>query len=65
MSRKKVNFGDNKILKSDFYKNKKVSRINDIDANKTLVLKKNHMIQKNHSNTLLNIMIMMLLDRYT
>ena len=39
MSRKNVNFGDNKILKSDFYKNKKVSRINDIDANKTLVSK--------------------------
>ena len=40
MSIKNVNFGDKKILKSDFYKNKKVTRIDDIDANKILVSKK-------------------------
>ena len=36
MSIKNVNFGDKKILKSDFYKNKKVARIDEIDANKIL-----------------------------
>ena len=39
MSIKNVNFGDKKIKKSDFYKNKKVTRIDDIDANKILVSK--------------------------
>ena len=40
MSRKNANFEDKKILKSDFYKNKKVTKIDDIDANKILVSKK-------------------------
>ena len=39
MSIKNVNFGDKKSKKSDFYKNKKVTRIDDIDANKILVSK--------------------------
>ena len=39
MSRKNVNFGDKKILKSDFYKTKKVTKIDDIDVNKILVSK--------------------------
>ena len=39
MSGKKVNFGDKKIKKSDIYKNKKVTNIDDIDANKILVSK--------------------------
>ena len=39
MSGKNVNFGDKKIKKSDFYKNKKVIKIDDIDANKILVSK--------------------------
>ena len=34
MSGKNVNFRDKKILKSDFYKNKEVTNIDDIDANK-------------------------------
>ena len=34
MSGKNINFEDKKILKSDFYKNKKVNRIGDIDVNK-------------------------------
>ena len=37
MSGKNVNFGDKKIKKSDFYKNKKVIKIDDIDVNKILV----------------------------
>ena len=39
MCRKSVNFGDKKIIKSDFYKNKKVTITDDIDANKILVSK--------------------------
>ena len=39
MSRKNVSFGNKKIEKSSFYKNKKVTRIYDIDLNKTLVSK--------------------------
>ena len=34
MSSKNVNFVDKKILKSDFYKNKKVAKIDDVDVNK-------------------------------
>ena len=39
MSGKNVNFEDKKIKKSDFYKNKKVTTIDDIDVNKILVSK--------------------------
>ena len=39
MSGKNVNFGDKKIRKSDFYKNRKVVKIGDIDVNKILVSK--------------------------
>ena len=64
MSGKNMNFGDKKIQKSNFYKNKKVIRIDNIDVNKIFFLKKNHMVQKIHLNTLLDTMIMMLLDHY-
>ena len=40
MSGKNINFDDKKIKKSDFYKNKKINRIDDIDVNKILVSKK-------------------------
>ena len=40
MSEKNINFGDKKIRKSDFYKNKRINRIDDIDANEILVSKK-------------------------
>ena len=39
MSGKNINF-DDKIKKSEFYKNKKVFQINDIDVNKIIVSKK-------------------------
>ena len=64
MSEKNINFWDKKIQKSDFYKNKKVIEIDDTDANKVLVLKENHMVQEIHLNTLLDTMIMVLLDPY-
>ena len=40
MSGKSINFGDKKINKSDFYKNKKLFKIEDINFNKILVSKK-------------------------
>ena len=39
MSGKNVNFGYKKNLKNDFYKNKKVAKIKDIDVNEILVSK--------------------------
>ena len=39
MSGKNVNFGDKKIKRSKFYKNKKTFKIDDIDVNKILVSK--------------------------
>ena len=64
MSGKNISFDNKKIKKSDFYKNKSITKIDDIDANKILFSEKNHMVQKIHSNILLDIMIMMLLDHY-
>ena len=40
MSGKNINFEDKKIKNKDFYKNKKVNRIDDIDVNKILISKK-------------------------
>ena len=40
MSGKSINFDDKKINKSNFYKNKKLFDLNDIDVNKILVSKK-------------------------
>ena len=37
MNSKSVNVGDKKIKKSDFYKNKKIAKIDDVDVNKILV----------------------------
>ena len=39
MSGKNVNFGDKKIKKNSFYKNKRVAEIDEIDVNKILVSK--------------------------
>ena len=64
MSGKNINLNDKKIKKSTFYKNKRIYSTDDINVNNTLVSKKNHMVIKTHLNTLLDIMIMMLLDHY-
>ena len=40
MSRKTINFDDKKINKNNFYKNKKLFNIHDLDANRILVSKK-------------------------
>ena len=47
MNGKNINFEDKKIEKSDFYKNKKINSIDDIDANKILVSKKESYDTKN------------------
>ena len=47
MSTKNINFDDKRILKSDFYKNKKVTSVDDADANKVLVSKKEQYGAKN------------------
>ena len=40
MNTKNINVDDKNILKSDFYKNKKITKIDDINVNKILVPKK-------------------------
>ena len=54
-----MSFGDKKIKKSNFYKNKRLFKISDIDANKVVVSKKKERTiwHKSHLNTLLDIMI--------
>ena len=47
MSGKSINFDDKKINKSNFYKNKKLFSLNDIDVNKILVSKKESYGTKN------------------
>lgn len=57
--------GDKKINKSNFYR-KKLFKMDDVDVKKLLISKKqNHMIQKKtYLNILLDIITMMILDRY-
>ena len=40
MNTKNINVDDRKIKKTEFYKNKKIFNIDDIDVNKVLVSKK-------------------------
>ena len=47
MSGKNINFNDKKIRKSNFYKNKKINNIEDIDVNNILVSKKESYGNKN------------------
>ena len=47
MKGKKVNFGDKKIKKSNFYKNRKAVTIDDIDVDKILVSKEEPYGSKN------------------
>ena len=47
MNGKSVNFDDKKMNKSNFYKNKKIFNIHDIDVNKILVSKKESYRTKN------------------
>ena len=47
MSGKNIDFEDKKINKSNFYKNKKLFKIEDIDINNILVSKKESYATKN------------------
>ena len=64
MRRKSINFGDKKINKNNFYKNKKLFKIDEIDVNKILVSKKESYGKNIHLNTSLDIMMIMSLDQY-
>ena len=64
MNGKNIDFDDKKIKKSIFYKNKKIYSTDDIDVNNILVSKKEPMVMKMWLNTLLDTMIMILLDHY-
>ena len=66
MSVNGTNLNNKKIKLSDFYnhKDKKIFYIDGIDVDKILVPKKYRMVKILHSNTLLGIMIMILLDHY-
>ena len=65
MNGKSINFDNKNIKKSDFYnKNKNIFNIDYTDVNKILVSKKNNMVNIIHSDALLCIMIMMLLEYY-
>ena len=53
MSSKSINFSDKKIKKGDFYKNRKVPKIDYIGVNKILVSKEEpYGTKKIHLNTL-------------
>ena len=47
MSGKNINFNDKKIKKSNFYKNKKINKIDDIDVNNIVISKKEPQGTKN------------------
>ena len=55
-------FQRQKIKKIYFYKNKKVAKIDDIDVNKILIFKEEPYGTKIHLNTLLDTMIIVLLE---
>ena len=65
MSEKNIIFSDKNINnKSNFYKNKKLFNIYDIDVDKILISKKEPYGKKANLNTVLDIMIMMSLELY-
>ena len=64
MSGKSMNVGGKKIKKSNFYKNKKIFKIDNIDGNKILISEKEPCAEKSQLNISLDIMIRMLLELY-
>ena len=64
MSGKNKILNDKKISKSNFYKNKKLFKVDGINVSKMLVFKKKSFSEKSHLNTLLGMMIMMTLEYY-
>ena len=64
MSRKGVNFDDKKLKEVTFPKIKKYFKSIILMLIKHYFLKKNHMVHRIHLNTLLDTMIMMVVDCY-
>ena len=64
MNGKSINVGGKKIKKSNFYKNKKIFKIDNIDGNKILISEKEPCAEKSQLNISLDIMIRMLLELY-
>ena len=64
MCEKTISFDDKKIRKSNFYENKKINRIDDIDVNTILVSKKEQYGTKNSLKYFLDIIIILLLGHY-
>ena len=64
ISEKNMIFDDKKISKSNFYKNKKLFGIYDVEVDKILISKKESYDKKAHLNTFLDIMMMMSSDHY-
>ena len=64
MSGKSINVGGKKIKKSNFYKNKKIFKIDNIDGNKILISEKEPCAETSQVNVSLDIMIRMLLELY-
>ena len=62
MSANNIIFNDKKISKSNFYKNKKLSMVDEIDFDKILISKKESYSTKNSLKRF--IMMMMSLDHY-
>ena len=59
--KKTINFGNIKINNNNFYKTKELFKIDDIDANKILISKREpYGKNKVHSNTLLLMMVMII-----
>lgn len=63
MSEKSIIFNNKKVNKSNFYRNIKPFKIDDVDVNKILLFKKEPH-GKGSLNTLLNIMTIMSLNHY-
>ena len=64
MSGKSIIFDNKKVNKNNFYKNKKLFKIDDIDINKILISKREPYGSKKSFKYLLGMMIMMMLDHY-
>ena len=54
MSGKNIIFNNNKIYKSNFYKSKKLCKIDSLDVNKILLSKKEPYVKKSSFNTLVD-----------
>ena len=59
-----MNFDDKKINKNNFYRNKKLFKIDDIDVDKILISIEELYGKKSRLNTLLDMRIMTTLDHY-